>query len=156
MVARKRRKKKLTGPPPNPRGRKKELKKFELEIVDSDSEHGMDLNEVAFLVRTSGGSSLTGRDTKKVADMIRLELRRLGHTPNRKGKPLDPPAKTEELSEAAVAEIAASTATEAPIAENSMATDSAPDSVAPALFIPRAISAPADPDDSTRNTPTEE
>lgn len=92
MAARKKRRKVATdGPKP---GRKKELKRFELEIL-SGSPEGMEVNEIAFVIRTSGGSPLNQSDTNKLSRLIQHALRSWGHKLRRKGQPLDPPAPKE-------------------------------------------------------------
>lgn len=82
-------------------GRKKELKRFELEKWVGGSTHEPDdvlkPNEVAFLVRTSGGTPLNTTDVGKLWRILQHELRALGHKLKRKGQPLDPPEPRAKL-----------------------------------------------------------
>ena len=91
MAIKKRRKKVIPRPGA---GRKKELKRFELEKWVGGSTHEPDdvlkPNEVAFLVRTSGGTPLNTTDVGKLWRLLQHELRALGHKLKRKGQPLDP------------------------------------------------------------------
>lgn len=74
-------------------GRKKELKRFELDTLGNADTEALDKNEVAFLVRTSGGTPLNQTDVAKLHRLLQHELRRLGHKLKRKGQDLDPAPK---------------------------------------------------------------
>lgn len=98
MAARKKRRKAAL-PPKSKAGRKKEIKRFELELVVSSSysRDGAEVptlicgkNEIAFVVRTSGGTPLNTTDTGKLYRLLQHELRALGHKLKRKGQELDP------------------------------------------------------------------
>lgn len=100
MAARKKRRKAATdGPKP---GRKKELKRFELNVLSADNmgdttQWKAGSNEIAFVIATSGGSPLNQSDTNKLSRLIQHTLRSWGHKLKRKGQPLDPPEpKAEE------------------------------------------------------------
>jgi hypothetical protein len=89
MAARKKRK---AVPEKSKAGRKKEIKRFEMiQCTTEDTEQWTPLpNEVAFIVRTSGGTPLNPTDTGKLHRLLQHELRRLGHKLKRKGQELDP------------------------------------------------------------------
>jgi hypothetical protein len=93
MAIKKKRGRKAAPPPPK-RGRKKELKRFEMETWGPHTQAStLDVNEVAFVIRTSGGSPLNASDVKKLFRILQHEIRSLGHHLKRKGQPLDPAPK---------------------------------------------------------------
>ena len=83
-------------PPESRPGRKKDVRRFELEIFSGEGNGHTNVNEVAFFLRTSGGTPLNATDTKKVAGWILLQLKLLGHKMRRKGQELDPAPKDEK------------------------------------------------------------
>jgi hypothetical protein len=91
MATRKKRKKAVyDGPRP---GRKKDIKRFELEKWSGGDapDDVLKPNEVAFVVRTSGGTPLNASDVNKISRSLQHQLRGMGHKLKRKGQPLDPP-----------------------------------------------------------------
>lgn len=118
-MKKKRGKRKGAAPPPLKRGRKKELKRFEMETwhtTEMDQGVGaakVAANEVAFVVRTSGGTPLNASDVKKLFRALQHEIRSLGHHLKRKGQPLDPkPKEAKEPKEAAPEQPTEETASE--------------------------------------------
>lgn len=93
MANKKRRKK--VAPQRSNAGRKKELKRFELEKWSGGdaSDDVLATNQIAFIVTTSGGTPLNTTDVNKLWRILQHELRALGHKLKRKGQPLDPPEK---------------------------------------------------------------
>lgn len=92
-MAIKKRGRKKTAPPPPKRGRKKELKRFEMETWyhgDGGVAVTLEANEIAFVIRTSGGTPLNTSDVKKLFSGLQHEIRALGHILKRKGQSLDP------------------------------------------------------------------
>lgn len=98
MAARKKRK---AVPEKSKAGRKKEIKRFEMAIWDHKASGDVapvcNPNEIAFVVRTSGGTPLNPTDTGKLHRILQHELRRLGHKLKRKGQELDPEPETAKI-----------------------------------------------------------
>jgi hypothetical protein len=96
MAARKKRK---AVPEKSKAGRKKEIKRFEMETRTGAGLVASFPNEIAFVVRTSGGTPLNPTDTGKLHRLLQHELRRLGHKLKRKGQELDPKVEADASSE---------------------------------------------------------
>lgn len=96
-------KRKAAPAPKSKAGRKKEIKRFELEklVGGDESNEALEANEIAFVVRTSGGTPLNTTDTGKLFRLIQHELRKLGHKLKRKGQDLDPEPEPEKASTSA-------------------------------------------------------
>lgn len=137
MAARKKTRK--AAPEKSKAGRKKEIKRFEMEIWTEQAGNGpVAENEIAFVVRTSGGTPLNPTDTGKIHRLLQHELRALGHKLKRKGQELDP-VKEEAPPEPPPADDPAPP-------EEAQGDEDAPEN-APAA-------SPADPDDpDAHNTP---
>lgn len=155
-MKKKRGKRKGAAPPPLKRGRKKELKRFEMETRVGSPE-GVEANEVAFLVRTSGGSPLNASDVKKLFRALQHEIRALGHHLKRKGQPLDPAPKAPKEPEEAAPEPPAEEASPEPTPEPTVSDDSPEDEEAQASAdyenADHADTEPAsDPDDTDAET----
>lgn len=157
-MKKKRGKRKGAAPPPLKRGRKKELKRFEMDVwthgdmqPDPVSERATAPNEVAFVVRTSGGTPLNTSDAKKLFRMLQHEIRALGHHLKRKGQPLDPEPKAPKEPKGPTKEPAPEPA--APEPEETQASPS-PESEDHAEPEAKAAANPVDPDDSDAETPT--
>lgn len=139
-MKKKRGKRKGAAPPPLKRGRKKELKRFEMATWTHENlEIGMDPNEVAFVVRTSGGTPLNASDVKKLFRALQHEIRSLGHHLKRKGQPLDPEPKQPKAKK------------EEP--ETPQPSDDAPEAEAAPEVGDDSPPEDADPDDSNPETP---
>lgn len=144
MAARKKRK---AAPEKSKAGRKKEIKRFELEIADASSEYNLEGCEIAFVVRTSGGTPLNTTDTGKLYRLLQHELRALGHKLKRKGQELDlaEPEKAEPASAADNPEDDDAKRHDPDDEQPEEVPDSAPESEEVAL---------ADPDDSDAHNPS--
>lgn len=121
-------------PPPTKRGRKKELKRFEMETwthedmrPDPVSGRATAPNEVAFVVRTSGGTPLNATDVKKLFGVLQHELRSLGHHLKRKGQPLDPEPKQPKTKKGGEPEAPTNDALAEAASEGDNSSDEAPE-----------------------------
>ena len=148
MAAKKRgRKKKVVVPDVVKPGRKKELKRFEMLTLTRADTTEFDENEVAFVIRTSGGTPLNQTDVGKAFRTLQHLLRSLGHKLKRKGQELDPAPKPEEPKQE-----------EAPPTQNSeqnptVEPASEPEATEEAPADPEPVPNPSlsDPDDSDPN-----
>jgi len=145
-MATKKRRKKVA--PVSKAGRKKEIKRFILEKWSGGdaADDVLKANEIAFVVKTSGGTPLNTTDLNKLWRLLQHELRALGHKLVRKGQPLDPEPKPQK-AEAAGAE----TPTDVdPVHDNGTPND--PDEPSPDESAPGShVADLSDPDDPHPN-----
>lgn len=155
MATRKKRKKAVyDGPRP---GRKKDIKRFELEKWSGGDapDDVLKANEVAFVVRTSGGTPLNQSDVNKISRILQHELRAQGHKLKRKGQPLDPPEPKPEVEDTSPPE-SAEKSEDTTVLSSANGYPTANDAPSPDGDLNEAYSAPkiadlSDPDDPHPN-----
>lgn len=143
MAAKK--KTKRRGTPRPGAGRKKEIKRFILEkwTGEGAQDDVMAQNEIAFVVKTSGGSRLNITDTNRLYRFLQHELRALGHKAVRKGQELDLAPKPKKVKE--TAEVIPAPAFVEPDTESTEVEPSSGPQIKPLNF---AVSDPDDPEPS--------